>query len=54
MVTVVSLAGMVPLRMLADRVGLTESLSRAFARRGLCRFMIGVGCWWTPRHFTLM
>jgi hypothetical protein len=31
---VVSLAGAVPLRMLADRSGLTGSLSRAFLRRG--------------------
>jgi hypothetical protein len=31
---VVSLAGAVPLRMLADRSGLTGSLSRAFVRRG--------------------
>ena len=46
---VINHAGAAALRVIADRTGLTSGLSRALARPGFVRFMIGAGCWRTPR-----
>jgi hypothetical protein len=45
---VVSHAGLVLLRALADKTGLTTGLSKALATRG-CWCMTGGGCWRTWR-----
>jgi hypothetical protein len=40
-------AGLLPLRLLAERTGLTGKLSVAMTRRGFDRSMTAVRCWWT-------
>ena len=46
---VVPLAGSVAVRLLADRVGLTDGLSAALARRGSVLVMIAVRSGWMWR-----